>query len=113
MVWKYEPTKPAGSANASSSGEQAPSPSSEANERGSEVHPSQSTEPSHIDASTDNGPVYFWRPADENGYLGHMYRSPWEHEGVTYESVDLWITVQKAKLFGDDVCILLNNLCIK
>ncbi|KAF2191152.1 DUF1768-domain-containing protein [Zopfia rhizophila CBS 207.26] len=54
--------------------------------------------------SLDNEPVYFWRPFEENGYLGQWYESEWEHEGCKYVTAEMWMMVQKAKLFGDEEC---------
>lgn len=56
-----------------------------------------------IPGNTDEGPVYFWKPNDENGYLGQWYDSPWTHEGDTYETAEMWMMVGKARLFKDEV----------
>ncbi len=53
--------------------------------------------------ATETGPVFFWHAEDENGYFGQWYRAPWEHEGVKYETAEMWMMVQKAKLFQDEV----------
>jgi predicted NAD-dependent protein-ADP-ribosyltransferase YbiA (DUF1768 family) len=29
---------------------------------------------------------------------------PFEHDGVTYQSAEMWMMIQKARLFGDEVC---------
>ncbi|QDS75271.1 hypothetical protein FKW77_000936 [Venturia effusa] len=47
-------------------------------------------------------PVWFWNPEQENGYLSQWTQSPWEHEGVTYHTAEMWMMIQKAKLFGDE-----------
>jgi ribA/ribD-fused uncharacterized protein len=46
--------------------------------------------------------VYFWKPADGNGYLGQWYPSPFTHEGDTYATAEMWMMVSKARLFGDE-----------
>jgi len=55
----------------------------------------------------EDEPVYFWKPHEENGYLGQWYDSPWTHEGDTYETAEMWMMVGKARLFGDEVSTLL------
>lgn len=50
------------------------------------------------------GPVYFWREFEEPyGFMSQWYDSPFEVEGVTYASTEMWMMVQKARLFGDEV----------
>ena len=50
------------------------------------------------------GPVYFWREFEEPyGFLSQWYESAFEVDGVTYESAEMWMMIQKAKLFGDEV----------
>ena len=36
--------------------------------------------------------------------MSQWYDSEWEHEGSTYRSAEEWMMVQKARLFGDEVC---------
>jgi hypothetical protein len=48
------------------------------------------------------GPVYFWKPAEGNGYLGQWYPSEFTHAGDTYATAEMWMMVQKARLFGDE-----------
>ena len=62
------------------------------------------------------GPVYFWRETQETyGFLSQWYDSPFEVDGVTYASTEMWMMVQKAGLFGDEVCLpdLLSELHIR
>jgi hypothetical protein len=47
--------------------------------------------------------VYFWRPQDNNGFMSQWYSSPFEHEGIKYATAEMWMMVQKAKLFKDEV----------
>lgn len=50
------------------------------------------------------GPVYFWREYEEPyGFLSQWYDSPFEVDGVTYASTEMWMMIQKARLFGDEV----------
>ncbi|KAJ8111943.1 hypothetical protein OPT61_g5586 [Boeremia exigua] len=54
-------------------------------------------------ASTTSKPVYFWRPHEEGtGYLGQWYPSPFTVSGDTYATCEMWMMVQKARLFGDE-----------
>jgi ribA/ribD-fused uncharacterized protein len=46
--------------------------------------------------------VYFWRPQDPNGFMSQWYTSPFTHEGITYHTAEMWMMVQKAKLFKDE-----------
>lgn len=51
-------------------------------------------------------PVYFWRPDEQPyGIFSQWYDSPFEVDGVMYQSTEMWMMIQKAKLFGDEVCI--------
>jgi predicted NAD-dependent protein-ADP-ribosyltransferase YbiA (DUF1768 family) len=56
-------------------------------------------------SSAESGPVFFWHAEGENGHFGQWYYAPWEHEGVRYETAEMWMMVQKAKLFKDEVSI--------
>ncbi|KAF1959795.1 DUF1768-domain-containing protein [Byssothecium circinans] len=47
-------------------------------------------------------PVYFWKPTQGNGYLGQWYWSPFTHNNDTYHTAEMWMMVQKARLFGDE-----------
>jgi predicted NAD-dependent protein-ADP-ribosyltransferase YbiA (DUF1768 family) len=50
------------------------------------------------------GPVYFWREFEQPfGFLSQWYESAFEVEGVTYVSAEMWMMIQKARLFGDEV----------
>jgi predicted NAD-dependent protein-ADP-ribosyltransferase YbiA (DUF1768 family) len=50
-----------------------------------------------------SGAVYFWHPEGNNGFMSQWYDSPWTHEGTDYSTAEMWMMVQKAKLFKDDV----------
>lgn len=58
-------------------------------------------------ATQEDGPqpVYFWKPDQNNGYLGQWYESEWAHEGDVYVTAEMWMMVQKARLFKDEVGI--------
>jgi ribA/ribD-fused uncharacterized protein len=58
--------------------------------------------PGSANATNPLDPVYFWKPADGNGYLGQWYPSQFTHEGDTYATTEMWMMVSKAKLFGDE-----------
>ena len=47
-------------------------------------------------------PVFFWRPNDGNGYLSQWFYSPFTVDGDTYATAEMWMMVQKARLFGDE-----------
>lgn len=50
------------------------------------------------------GPIFFWREFEEPyGFMSQWYDSPFEVDGVTYASTEMWMMVQKARLFGDEV----------
>lgn len=50
------------------------------------------------------GPVYFWREFEEPyAFLSQWFDSPFEVDGVMYASTEMWMMVQKARLFGDEV----------
>ena len=54
-------------------------------------------------ASTE-GPVFFWREFEkDHGFMSQWYESPFEVDGITYQSPEMWMMIQKAKLFGDEV----------
>lgn len=56
-------------------------------------------------APTDvTDPVYFWKPHETPyGFLSQWYMDDFEVDGVTYASTEMWMMIQKAKLFGDEV----------
>lgn len=55
-------------------------------------------------STTTSEPLFFWREFEEPyGFLSQWYDSPFEVEGVTYASTEMWMMIQKAKLFGDEV----------
>lgn len=52
-------------------------------------------------------PLFFWREFEEPyGFLSQWYESAFEVDGVTYETAEMWMMIQKAKLFGDEVGFL-------
>ena len=54
---------------------------------------------------TDQGPVFFCRPTEDPfGVFSQWYENDFEVDGVVYSSAEMWMMVQKAKLFGDEVC---------
>lgn len=61
---------------------------------------------SSSDISDDKslGPVYFWREFEvPYGFMSQWYESAFEVDGVAYVSAEMWMMIQKAKLFGDEV----------
>lgn len=67
--------------------------------------PTKTTTPDPTPSTTspDSNPVYFWRPHEEGtGYLGQWYPSPFSISGDTYATCEMWMMVQKARLFGDE-----------
>jgi len=60
--------------------------------------------PSSISSDPSLRPVYFWREFEEPlGFMSQWYDSAFEVDGVTYASTEMWMMIQKAKLFGDEV----------
>jgi hypothetical protein len=57
-----------------------------------------------------SGAVYFWHPEDNNGFMSQWYEAPFKHEGTEYSTAEMWMMVQKAKLFKDDVRKSLTDL---
>jgi hypothetical protein len=53
-------------------------------------------------AESSSEPVYFWKPHDRNGFLGQWYESEWTHNGERYVTAEMWMMVQKARLFDDE-----------
>jgi len=49
----------------------------------------------------NQGFVFFWGPQKENGYLSNWFPAKFEEQGVVYNSVEQYMMVQKALLFGD------------
>ncbi|OXV06888.1 hypothetical protein Egran_05345 [Elaphomyces granulatus] len=60
-----------------------------------------------------NGPVYFWRPGEANGFLGQWYTSPFiwkrplpsdgkEYEELKYENAEHFMMHRKALLFAPE-----------
>jgi predicted NAD-dependent protein-ADP-ribosyltransferase YbiA (DUF1768 family) len=57
---------------------------------------------------TDNAPIFFWQETHPHwGWLSQWYAIEFEHDGITYVTTEMWMMVQKAKLFKDEVGILL------
>ncbi|OMP81966.1 hypothetical protein BK809_0006275 [Diplodia seriata] len=55
-----------------------------------------------LGSDTEKSPIYFWREYDEPyGFLSQWYDCAFHHEGITYRTAEMWMMVQKAKLFGD------------
>ena len=58
--------------------------------------------------ANSQGIIYFWREFEEPyGFLSQWYDDPFEVDGVTYQSAEMWMMIQKARLFGDEVSSLL------
>ena len=67
---------------------------------------------SKISSDKSFGAVFFWRETEVPfGFLSQWYESSFEVDGVTYQSAEMWMMVQKARLFGDEVCIFLKLDC--
>lgn len=65
---------------------------------------------SQISGDKSLGAVFFWRETEVPfGFLSQWYESPFEVDGVTYQSAEMWMMIQKARLFGDEVCIVENE----
>jgi ribA/ribD-fused uncharacterized protein len=48
-------------------------------------------------------PFYFWKPQQPGGYLSQWYASTFTlPNGETYATTEMWMMVQKARLFGDE-----------
>lgn len=60
------------------------------------------TDPTPVEVPGSDVAVYFWRPHDPNGFMSQWYTSPFEHEGIKYETAEMWMMIQKAKLFKDE-----------
>lgn len=62
-----------------------------------------SASPQPSQPQPDIKPVYFWRPKQGNGYLSQWYWSQFTTaDGSTYATAEMWMMVQKARLFGDE-----------
>jgi len=62
----------------------------------------ESTTSDPVEVPASDTTVYFWRPQDPNGFMSQWYTSPFTHEGITYHTAEMWMMVQKAKLFNDE-----------
>ena len=59
---------------------------------------------STVQSDTSLGPLFFWREFEEPyGFLSQWYESSFDVDGVTYLTAEMWMMVQKARLFGDEV----------
>jgi len=59
---------------------------------------------STITGDKDLNPLFFWREFEEPyGFLSQWYECAFEVDGVTYLTAEMWMMIQKAKLFGDEV----------
>ena len=55
-------------------------------------------------APASKDPIFFWREfEDPYGFLSQWYIDPFTVDGVKYESAEMWMMIQKARLFGDEV----------
>ena len=53
------------------------------------------------------GPIFFWREFEKPyGFLSQWYECAFEHERVTFLTAEMWMMYQKAKLFDDEVRLL-------
>ncbi|KAK0363510.1 hypothetical protein LTR94_014955 [Friedmanniomyces endolithicus] len=60
--------------------------------------------------TSSQGLLWFWREFEEPlGYLSQWYESAFEVDGVTYLTAEMWMMIQKAKLFGDEVSTAYND----
>ncbi|KAK5131107.1 hypothetical protein LTR08_001325 [Meristemomyces frigidus] len=51
-------------------------------------------------------PLWFWREFEEpHGFLSQWYECSFEVDGVTHLTAEMWMMIEKAKLFGDEVRI--------
>lgn len=65
-----------------------------------------------ISADASLGPVFFWQPDEElYGFLSQWYANSFEVDGVEYASTEMWMMVQKARLFEDEVRLCKDALC--
>ncbi|KAF2153720.1 DUF1768-domain-containing protein [Myriangium duriaei CBS 260.36] len=47
-------------------------------------------------------PVYFWREFEvPYGFLSQWFACPFTVDGTTYATTEMWMMVQKARIFGD------------
>jgi ribA/ribD-fused uncharacterized protein len=61
------------------------------------THPSSST------SSTPSAkPFFFWKPHASGGFMSQWYPSPFTLNGETYATAEMWMMVEKARLFGDE-----------
>ena len=66
---------------------------------------------STISGDKSLGPVFFWREFDEPyGFMSQWYDCTFEVDGVTYSSTEMWMMIQKAKLFGDEVIMRIESM---
>jgi predicted NAD-dependent protein-ADP-ribosyltransferase YbiA (DUF1768 family) len=60
-----------------------------------------------------SGPLFFWREFEEPyGFLSQWYECAFEHDGIRYVTAEMWMMIQKARLFHDEVCVPLLVLLV-
>ena len=47
--------------------------------------------------SSSDSFTFFWRPHEENGFLGQWYESPFEVDGVRYLMAEQFMMAEKAR----------------
>ncbi|WPG99369.1 Hypothetical protein R9X50_00218300 [Acrodontium crateriforme] len=53
--------------------------------------------------TSNQAPVFFWRETEaQYGFLSQWYDSTFQVDGVEYRTAEMWMMVQKARLFGDE-----------
>ncbi|KAF2167991.1 hypothetical protein M409DRAFT_22135 [Zasmidium cellare ATCC 36951] len=54
-------------------------------------------------SSPPSPPLFFWREHEHShGFLSQWYESAFLVDGVTYQTAEMWMMIQKARLFGDE-----------
>ncbi|KAK5117974.1 hypothetical protein LTR62_004018 [Meristemomyces frigidus] len=49
------------------------------------------------------GPLFFWREFEEPyGFMSQWYEAPFQVNGVNYQTAEMWMMIEKARLFGDE-----------
>lgn len=58
----------------------------------------------------DTTPIFFCKETHPKwGWLSQWYPIEFEHEGITYVTAEMWMMIQKAKLFDDQVSARIRN----
>ncbi|KXT18360.1 hypothetical protein AC579_964 [Pseudocercospora musae] len=53
-------------------------------------------------AQDQEGPLYFWREFEPDfGFMSQWFTSPFTVSGITYQTAEMWMMIEKARLFGD------------